>query len=110
MQDSFESNLLPHTSNGEYELLRSLYSDYSKNEQAYNSIAANLDELILYVSVLQGDLTSQLNVIKNLEIFLNEAEAKAAALKKTTITCIKGKLVKKVTGVKPVCPKGYKKK
>ena len=39
-----------------------------------------------------------------------EAEAKAAAVKKTTITCIKGKLVKKVTAVKPVCPKGYKKK
>ena len=39
-----------------------------------------------------------------------EAEAKAAALKKTTITCLKGKLVKKVTGVKPVCPKGYRKK
>ena len=29
---------------------------------------------------------------------------------KTTITCIKGKLVKKVTAVKPVCPAGYKKK
>jgi hypothetical protein len=39
-----------------------------------------------------------------------EAEAKAASLKKTTITCLKGKLVKKVTAVKPVCPKGYKKK
>jgi len=39
-----------------------------------------------------------------------EEEAKAAALKKTTITCLKGKLVKKVTAVKPVCPKGYKKK
>ena len=39
-----------------------------------------------------------------------EAEAKAAALKKTTIICLKGKLVKKVTAVKPVCPKGYKKK
>ena len=39
-----------------------------------------------------------------------EAEVMAAALKKTTITCSKGKLVKKVTGVKPVCPKGYKKK
>jgi len=39
-----------------------------------------------------------------------EFEAKAAATKKTTITCLKGKLVKKVTGVKPVCPKGYKKK
>jgi hypothetical protein len=34
----------------------------------------------------------------------------ASSLKKTTITCIKGKLTKKVTAVKPVCPKGYKKK
>jgi prophage DNA circulation protein len=34
----------------------------------------------------------------------------SAAVKKTTITCVKGKIVKKVTGVKPVCPKGYKKK
>ena len=39
-----------------------------------------------------------------------EAAAKAAAKKKTTITCVKGKLTKKVTAVKPVCPKGYKKK
>jgi hypothetical protein len=39
-----------------------------------------------------------------------QAAAKASALKKTTITCIKGKLTKKVTAVKPVCPKGYKKK
>ena len=41
-----------------------------------------------------------------------EAEAKAAlaAKKKTTITCVKGKLTKKVTAVKPTCPKGYKKK
>ncbi len=39
------------------------------------------------------------------------AAAKAAAAKKkVTITCIKGKSVKKVTAVKPVCPKGYKKK
>jgi hypothetical protein len=28
----------------------------------------------------------------------------------TTITCVKGKLTKKVTAVKPLCPKGYKKK
>ena len=42
---------------------------------------------------------------------LADAKAKAAATnKKTTITCVKGKLVKKVTAVKPVCPKGYKKK
>ena len=31
-------------------------------------------------------------------------------VKKTTITCIKGKTTKKVTAVKPLCPAGYKKK
>ena len=34
----------------------------------------------------------------------------AAAQKQTTITCVKGKITKKVTGLKPVCPSGYKKK
>jgi hypothetical protein len=39
------------------------------------------------------------------------AAAKAAAVtKKTTITCVKGKLVKKVTAVKPKCPSGYRAK
>ena len=33
-----------------------------------------------------------------------------ASSKKVTITCIKGKLVKKVTAVNPKCPVGYKKK
>ena len=37
-------------------------------------------------------------------------ETKAPVIKKTTITCVKGKTTKKVTAVKPVCPKGYKKK
>ena len=34
---------------------------------------------------------------------------KKPGAKKTTITCKKGKVVKKVTALKPVCPKGYKK-
>ena len=34
----------------------------------------------------------------------------ASSIKKNTITCVKGKLTKKVTAVKPFCPKGYKKK
>ncbi len=34
----------------------------------------------------------------------------APVVKKVTITCVKGKSVKKVTAVKPVCPKGFKKK
>jgi hypothetical protein len=42
--------------------------------------------------------------------YQQELKAKAALLKKSTITCQKGKLTKKVTAVKPVCPAGYKKK
>jgi M6 family metalloprotease-like protein len=38
------------------------------------------------------------------------ADAKAAALKKTSITCTKGKLSKKLTAVNPKCPTGYKKR
>jgi hypothetical protein len=37
------------------------------------------------------------------------SQAKTPA-KKTTITCVKGKLTKKVTAVGPKCPAGYKKK
>jgi hypothetical protein len=39
----------------------------------------------------------------------NPTASKVAA-SKITITCIKGKLKKMVTGTKPVCPTGYKKK
>jgi hypothetical protein len=34
----------------------------------------------------------------------------SVAIKKSTITCIKGKTQKKVTAIKPKCPTGYKKK
>jgi hypothetical protein len=45
----------------------------------------------------------------NIEVSIS-ALALRLANQKTTITCVKGKLTKKVTAVKPVCPKGYKKK
>jgi len=38
------------------------------------------------------------------------ADKAAAAKKMITISCVKGKTVKKVTALKPVCPKGYTKK
>jgi len=37
-----------------------------------------------------------------------KAEVKKVAPKKKIITCRKGKLIKKVTGINPKCPKGYK--
>jgi hypothetical protein len=46
------------------------------------------------------------------QLFPLEAQArqKQLAAKKTTITCVKGKLTKKITAVNPKCPTGYKKK
>lgn len=37
-------------------------------------------------------------------------EKKVAAITKKTITCVKGKLIKRVTAVNPKCPTGYAKK
>lgn len=44
------------------------------------------------------------------QVTLNALVNAYKASSKTTITCIRAKAIKKVTGVKPVCPKGYKKK
>jgi branched-chain amino acid transport system substrate-binding protein len=41
---------------------------------------------------------------------IQDAKTKVSVPKKTTITCIKGKVAKKVTAISPKCPAGYKKK
>ena len=41
---------------------------------------------------------------------LGTSTSTSKSAKKSTITCIKGKLIKKVTAVNPKCPSGYKKK
>ena len=51
--------------------------------------------------------------IDDLNTRISELEAQIVTLKEQlpkTITCTKGKLTKKVTGVRPVCPAGYKQK
>jgi hypothetical protein len=50
-------------------------------------------------------LTSSYKVVAEQKI-LEKAKPPSA----TTITCVKGKLTKKVTAIKPKCPSGYKKK
>ena len=42
--------------------------------------------------------------------FTQEKAAAPAPIRKTSITCVKGKTTKKVTAVNPKCPSGYKKK
>ena len=55
-------------------------------------------------------LAAELKAKQEAETKAARDAAKAALAKRVTITCVKGKAVKKVTGIKPVCPRGYKKK
>ena len=60
-------------------------------------------------SQIYPEVNGATDIADFLEIHFTTAPA-APVVAKTTITCVKGKLSTKVTGVKPVCPKGYTKK
>lgn len=62
-----------------------------------------------------SDLMNQRKLLTTFQSSIDSAVAEAqriatAASKKTTITCVKGSLTKKVTGKNPKCPAGYRKK
>jgi hypothetical protein len=44
------------------------------------------------------------------KVEVTESPAVSPVATKSSITCVKGKVVKKVTAVNPKCPTGYKKK
>jgi membrane protein involved in colicin uptake len=77
-------------------------------DKAAAELKAKLDAEAKAAAELKAKLDAEAKAAAELKA-KQEAEAKAAAAnKKTTITCIKGKLTKKVTAVKPKCPSGYK--
>jgi hypothetical protein len=45
-----------------------------------------------------------------IQVKLSQDASSVVTPAKSTITCVKGKTIKTVTGVKPVCPTGYKKR
>lgn len=49
-------------------------------------------------------------IISKPEPIISPSASPVAIVKKTTITCVKAKLSKKISGVNPKCPTGYKKK
>ena len=83
--------------------------DYSvasdPSQQDLNEITTLISGDAGWVGVLALKLEAE-SLIKS-QISVDKAKAKSAT-KKTKITCVKGKLTKKVTAVKPKCPKGYK--
>lgn len=90
-----------------------------KDANMFRSFKAVLADFLEVRRVIDSNLnisTSDLTVVKDyadeelgeFDSTLNLLEKQAASIK--TITCIKGKQVKKVSGLTPKCPKGYKKK
>jgi len=66
-----------------------------------NSMASVLDDY-------QGPVGYAEEETGEFDSYLSDLDQKVRAIR--TITCTKGKTVKKITEVKPVCPKGYIKK
>jgi len=61
-----------------------------------------------YLYSIDASVAKALNPVK---VAVTPAPAKCAEqVMKITITCVKGKLTKKVIAVSPKCPTGYKKK
>jgi hypothetical protein len=67
-------------------------------DTSLNSPTAELETLISYAEEELGEFTNTLYLLET------------QVAKSKTITCIKGKTIKKVMALKPVCPKGYVKK
>ena len=88
-------------------LYLSTYNSWSRTLRTLTSYKNQVSQRVQRIS------DSQALVNKAAEEFLAQQPVANKAnpiLKKNTITCIKGKLTKKVTAVNPKCPAGYKKK
>jgi hypothetical protein len=67
-------------------------------------------EMILWAGGFDHSFGGYIGAVKLTKGASTSAPAKSTTTTKATISCVKGKTVKKVTGVKPVCPAGYKRK
>jgi len=68
-----------------------------------------IEEKLLRLPIILGsDLSTAKYNIQSVNASLDTSEKVWEKTQKTTITCVKGKLIKKVTSVKPKCPSGYK--
>ena len=103
---------------------RIFITDRINDKVTINMIPNNLLNSTQVSSLIKHSLSRREFLINQAEADAKaklEADAKAKAeadaatktkvvLPKTTITCIKGKTLKKITAVSPKCPSGYKKK
>jgi hypothetical protein len=81
-------------------------------QSVYDNAPDYLDCDYFNVNSFDTEIQTKRKILSAYELSVNSAIATAQvnSAKKLTITCIKGKLTKKVTGINPKCPTGYRKK
>lgn len=103
----------------QYTRLKAVKAKLVLDANAYRSFKAVLADFLDVRRIINEGLTSSTTDLAALKDYadeelgefdstLNGLEAQAAKIR--TISCIKGKAVKKVSGLTPKCPKGYKNK
>jgi hypothetical protein len=76
-----------------------LAKELDSTEEAFSKSQLDLTAMSAQNTELQASILELKNQVTILTMYAT-----------TTLTCIKGKNVKKVTGINPACPAGYKKK
>jgi len=90
-------------------------------QRVYASANRSWTSTVRALVSVENQLIQRIERISNSQDLVNRAvedfqKSKSASGKtgtpvtKTTLTCVKGKLIKKVTAIKPTCPTGYRKK
>ncbi len=82
------------------------YGQEGEQNVATETVSQDKAKEWIYVSAKNFTFSAPTIKVK----FTQETVAAPAQIRKTTISCIKGKLTKKITAVNPKCPKGFKKK
>jgi hypothetical protein len=103
-------------STAEAEAKAALAAKVEANAAAEAALTAAVEADATTKAALDAKASAELEAKAAVEAFAQAqtliAQLQASLLKKNmvTINCVKGKLTKKVTALKPVCPAGYKKK
>ena len=86
-----------------YKQVTAVLADFDNNYAAIVNGLANVNQAIQpIIDLCEEEIEEFSNSIYQLNVMLKKATK--------TITCIRGKTTKKVTGLAPKCPAGYKKK
>ena len=97
------------SNSGERQITSTLISESNGwiNLGVYNFTFSNPS---IRIKLIQDAISPSPRPSPSMSIFPTPTSTASPVVKKSTISCVKGKITKKVTAVKPKCPTGYKKK